>query len=514
VTEVLWILNAYTVTFAGLLLFAGRLGDLFGHRRVFMFGLFWFALWALIVSFSTSPLMFILSRALQGIGAACTIPSAMALIATNHPAGPARTKAFAIFGAFGGLGAITGILLAGGLVVSIGWAWIFRVSAIAAFLLLGLSYFVIPGDSSVERGEEGRPRVDFLGALTGTLGVTGIVYYISTGVGYGWASPKTLPVLVVSVLLLAAFLVIEARVQSPLMPLRVWKVKSFTTSVVLAFVSMAKFQGIVYYSNMVFQEIYQWTPIQTALGFLVHALFSVLIFPIIGQILPRLPLKPLILTGFLLRSITALMLSFVTKDTSYFSIPFPAFILHVFGMVFTLLPLQITAIRDAENQDQGLVGALFSMGLQLGAPFGIAILNVIAISVNGNSSDAVVVRGGGGGGGGGGEVLMKGFRVVFFAIMGMGLFAFLLALVILPWDKPVCPCDDDVVSGDDSDLQEGEEEGEKAVARAVMDEREAAGVLVIVGEDCDDASSVGSRPEWLSRASQDLERGHRHHRSI
>lgn len=372
---------------------------------------------------------------------------------------------------------------------------------------------MIPGGLRVEREEEGRPRVDFLGALTGPLGVIGIVYYISTGVEYRWASPKTLPVLVVGVLLVVAFLFIEAHVQFPLMPLRVWNNKSFTTSVVLAFVSTAKFQGIVYYSNMIFQEIYQWSPIQTALGFLVHALLSVIIFPIIGRILPRLPLKPLILTGFLFRSITALMLSFVTKDTSYFSIPFPAFILHVFGMVFSLFPIQITAIRDAENQDQGLVGALYSTGLQLGGPFGIAVLNVIAISVNGDSSDAVMVRGGGGGGGG--EVLMKGFRVAFFAIMGMGLFAFLLALVILPWDKPACPCGDDVVVEDDSEPEVGEEEGEdKSVAKAIMEEREAATVLVIVGEDSDDASSMGNRPEWLCRASQDLERGHRHHRSI
>ncbi|KAF9084500.1 hypothetical protein BGX29_002535, partial [Mortierella sp. GBA35] len=107
VPEVLWILNAYTISFAGLLLVSGRLGDLFGHRRMFMIGLFWFALWALVVSFSTSPIMFILARALQGMGAAGTVPTAMALIATNYPAGPERTKAFSIFGAFGGLGAVT-----------------------------------------------------------------------------------------------------------------------------------------------------------------------------------------------------------------------------------------------------------------------------------------------------------------------------------------------------------------------------------------------------------------------
>ncbi|KAK3809790.1 MAG: major facilitator superfamily domain-containing protein [Linnemannia elongata] len=425
VPQVLWILNAYTISFAGLLLVSGRLGDLFGHRRMFMFGLFWFALWALIVSFSTSPIMFILARALQGMGAAATVPTAMALIATTYPAGPERTKAFSIFGAFGGLGAVTGILLAGGLIASIGWQWIFRISAIAAFILLGISYIVIP--ISAPKAE--KPKIDYLGAITATIGVTGIVYYISTGVEYGWADPKTLPIFVVALALIALFIFIESRVQSPMMPLRIWKLKSFTTSVVLAFVSMAKFQGIIYYANMTFQEVYQWTPIQTALGFLVHSLLAMVVFTILGRMLPRLPLKPLILTGFLLRSGTALMFSFVNEHTNYWALPFPAFIIHIFGVGLSLLPIQITAVRDAENKDQGLVGALYNTGLQLGAPFGLAILNVIAISTNGNTGGAVR----------GGPALAKGFHNAFYAMIAMGLFGFLLAFVILPWDKPVRP---------------------------------------------------------------------------
>ncbi|OAQ23290.1 MFS general substrate transporter [Linnemannia elongata AG-77] len=426
VTEVLWIINAYTITFAGLLLFSGRLGDLIGHRRMFMFGLFWFALWALVVSFSTFPIMFILSRALQGMGAASTIPTAMALIATNYPAGPERTKALSIYGAFGGLGAVTGLLLAGGLIASLGWQWIFRISAIAAFVLLVLSYFTIP----LTPPKDEKPKVDFLGAITATLGVTGIVYYIATGVDYGWGSAKTIPIFVVALVLIGSFVLIESRVQTPLMPLRVWKVKSFTTSVVLAFVSMAKSQGSIYYANMVFQEVYQWNALQTALGFLVHALLAIVVFGALGRILPRMPLKPLIMAGFLLRCVTALMFSFVTEHTSYFALPFPAFIIHIFGIGLSHLPIQITAVRDAENEDQGLVGALYNTGLQLGAPFGIAILNVIVISTNGNAG-ADSVRGG--------PALMKGFRNAFYAMVAMGLFGFFLALVILPWDKPVRP---------------------------------------------------------------------------
>ncbi|KAF9919707.1 hypothetical protein FBU30_010647 [Linnemannia zychae] len=425
VPQVLWILNAYTISFAGLLLVSGRLGDLFGHRRMFMFGLFWFALWALVVSFSTSPIMFILARALQGMGAAATVPTAMALIATTYPPGPERTKAFSIFGAFGGLGAVTGILLAGGLIASIGWEWIFRISAIGAFILFAISFIIIP----ITPPKTERVKIDYLGAITATIGITAIVYYIITGIEYGWADAKTLPIFIVGLALIALFIFIESRVQAPLMPLRIWKIKSFTTSTTLAFVSMAKFQGIIYYANMTFQEIYQWTALKTALGFLVHSLLAVVVFTTLGRVLPRLPLKPLIMVGFLLRAATALMFSFVNEHTSYWALPFPAFIIHIFGVGLSLLPIQITAVRDAENKDQGLVGALYNTGLQLGAPFGLAILNVIAISTNGNTNGAVR----------GGPALAKGFHNAFYAMIAMGIFGFLLALAILPWDKPSRP---------------------------------------------------------------------------
>ncbi|KAG0088297.1 hypothetical protein BGZ93_010492 [Podila epicladia] len=421
--EALWILNAYTITFAGLLLVSGRLGDLFGHRRMFMFGLFWFTLWALVVSFSTSPIMFILARALQGMGAAATVPTAMALIAINYPPGPERTKAFSVFAAFGGLGAVTGILLAGGLISSIGWEWIFRISAIVGAFLLVLGFITIP---EAPRKAE-KPKVDFVGAIMATLGVTGVVYYISTGVEEGWAHAKTLPVLIAGIALLIGFVFLESKVNSPLMPLRIWKSRTFSASFVLAFISFGSFQGVIYYVNMVFQQVYGWGTLKTAVGFLVHALLAIVVFTALGRVLPRLPLKPIILTGFLLRCVTALMFAFVTQNTSYWHIAFPALIIHIFGVGFSQLPIQLTAVRDAANADQGLVGALYNTGLQLGAPFGIAILNVISLSTNG--SDNSEVRGG--------PALMKGYKNAFFAILAMTLFAFVVTLVILPWDKPV-----------------------------------------------------------------------------
>ncbi|KAF9337389.1 hypothetical protein BG006_005016 [Podila minutissima] len=425
IAQLPWIINAYTIAFAGLLLFCGRLGDLFGHRRTFMFGLFWFSTWSLVVSFSTSPLMFILARALQGIGAACTIPTAVALIAITYPPGPERTKAFSIFGAFGGLGAVCGILLAGGLISSIGWKWIFRISSIGGFILLVLAFLAIP----VAPPKAEKPKIDFLGAAAATLAVTGIVYYITMGVEDGWADAKTLPVLIAGLALLVAFYFIESRVESPIMPFRIWRHRNFSTSVLLAFVSMGMFQGYIYYVNLTFQEVYGWSAIKTAVGFLAHALMAVVVFSILGRVLPRLTLKPIIIIGFLLRAGAGLMFSFVNENTSYWRLPFPSLIVHVFGVGFTMLPLQITAVRDAANKDQGLVGAIYNTGLQLGAPFGLAIFNVISLSTNGNArpTDGSVRMG---------PEVMKGYKNALLAMMAFGIFGAILAAIILPWDKP------------------------------------------------------------------------------
>ncbi|KAF9428112.1 hypothetical protein BGZ94_003346 [Podila epigama] len=485
-----WIINSYTIAFAGLLLVAGRLGDLYGHRLMFLFGLFWFSLWALIVSFSTSPIMYIIARALQGVGAASTIPTAVALIATTYPPGPERTKAFSIFGAFGGLGAVCGILLAGGLVSSIGWEWIFRVSSIGGFILLVVGFLAIP--DSPPNTE--KPSIDFLGSAAATLGVTGIVYYITMGVEDGWANAKTLPVLLVGLALLVAFYFIETHVAAPIMPFRVWKHRTFSTSVVLAFVSMGMFQGYIYYVNLTFQEVYKWSAIKTALGFLVHALLAVVVFATLGRVLPRLPLKPIIILGFIIRAGAGLIFSFVDESKSYWQLAFPSLIVHVFGVGFTMLPLQITAVRDAENKDQGLVGAIYNTGLQLGAPFGLAIFNVISLSTNKNShSGEGPIQGG--------ANVMKGYSNALLAMMGFGIFAAILAAIILPWDKRGRPAaaaaaanasgDGDNVQDKDVDLELGA--SAEATTGMPVDIEALDGTTEKQGGSVDDLSTIASQ---------------------
>ncbi|KAF8972798.1 hypothetical protein BGZ46_010076 [Entomortierella lignicola] len=422
-----WLISSYALSFGGLLLIAGRMGDLFGHRRVFLSGLFWFGLWSMINGFSRSPIMLCISRAFQGMGAAAQIPTALALIAIKYPAGKARTQALSVFGAIGAMGAVTGLLLSGALTSTIGWQWIFYISAILSAILFVIGVFAIPNASGLH-GES--PRIDVGGAFT----VTG-------GVETGWASAKTLPVLCVGIVLLAIFIMIEKRISYPIMPFHIWKHRAFAVSFMLIFIMQAAFQGYLYYSTLIFQEVLGYSIMRTSLSYLVHGLSGIVIYSILGKFLPKLPLKPFIALGFICLACSAIMFSFVTETSTYWVLPFLAMIVNVFGLGLVMLPAQITALRDASDVDQGVVGAIYNVGLQIGAPFGLAILTVISGKLNGEIP---------------GPERMHGYK---YSLIGVAVFAaigLVLTLIFLPHVKPSTstetPSLEEGVFGNEKDL--------------------------------------------------------------
>ncbi|KAG0208368.1 hypothetical protein BGX28_000662 [Mortierella sp. GBA30] len=421
VSQQQWLISSYALSFGGLLLIAGRMGDLFGHRRVFLSGLFWFGLWSLVNGFSKSPVMLCISRALQGMGAAAQIPTALALIAIKYPAGKARTRALSVFGAIGAMGAVTGLLLSGALTSTIGWQWIFFLSAIMSAILFVLGFFAIPQVPGLHGVD---PKVDVGGSITATGGIVCVIYYISSGVETGWASAKTLPVLCIGIVLLAIFIVIEKRISYPIMPFHIWKHKAFTTSFILIFIMQAAFQGFLYYSTLIFQEVLGYSIIRTSLSFLVHGLTAIVVYSVLGKFLPRLPLKPIICAGFMFIAASAAIFAFVTSDSIYWLKPFLALIANVFGLGFVMLPAQITALRDAADDDQGVVGAIYNIGLQIGGPFGLAILTVISGKLNGQNPDLP------------GADRMYGYKYALLGDMGFALLGLVLTIFFLPHVKP------------------------------------------------------------------------------
>ncbi|KAF9194415.1 hypothetical protein BGZ50_006331 [Haplosporangium sp. Z 11] len=386
-----------------------------------MHWLLWFAIFSLLNGFSTSPVMLCISRAFQGIGAAAQIPTALALIAIKYPVGEARTRALSIFSAIGGMGAVTGLLLSGALTSTIGWQWIFYISAIMSGILFLLGFFAIP-DTPGLHGES--PKVDVGGAVTATGGIVCVIYYISSGVETGWASAQTLPVLCVGIVLLGIFIMLEKRISYPIMPFHIWKHRAFTVSFILIFTMQAAFQGFLYYSTLIFQEVLGYSIMRTSLSYLVHGLSAIVVYSVMGRFLPRLPLKPIIAAGFVFLGCSALMFAFVTSTSVYWILPFLALIVNVFGLGFVMLPVQITALRDAADDDQGIVGAIYNVGLQIGAPFGLAILTVISGKLNGEIKAAP------------GPERMHGYKYALIGDMVLAVLGFVLTVFFLPHVKP------------------------------------------------------------------------------
>ncbi|CAO3566145.1 unnamed protein product [Mortierella alpina] len=438
-----WIMSSYIVTFGGFLLLAGRVGDMYGHRNVFLAGQVWFGLWSIVISFSTSPVMFCITRALQGIGASMSVPTALGLIATTFPAGPKRTGALSVFGGFGAAGAVVGLLLAGALISAMTWNWIFRFSGILSFVLFILGYLAIPFTAPKGLQDKAK-KIDVAGALTATSSLICIIYYISTGSASGWASVQTLPVLAAGLVLLGLFLWIEARlVANPIMPFRIWRLPSFSSAFVAILFLQGQFQGFVYFSTLIFQNIMGYSSMQTALAFLAHSIATIALFTALGKILPRFKrFKPFILTGFVFRSVAAIMFAFVHSSTSYWTLPFLGLMVHVIGLGTSLLPAQITALKDAKNEDQGVVGALYSTGLQIGAPFGLAIVTAISensVKMDDAAGDATAAK----------DLLMKSYRNGLFGVAALGVLGLMVSAILLP-SKPKDP----VVDSASSELKE------------------------------------------------------------
>jgi len=353
-----------------------------------------------------------------------SVPTALGLITTTFPAGPKRTKALSIFSGFGALGAVVGLLIAGAFISSIGWAWIFRFSAIFSFILFFLGLIAIP--TKLKAGKDldaPKKKIDVAGALTATVGMICIIYYISTGSGTGWASVQTLPVLAAGLVLLGLFAWIELRwVDQPIMPFRIWRLRNFTSAFVAILFLQGQFQGFCYYATLIFQNIFGYDSIHTALAFLAHSLFAIVTFTVLGKVLPKFKqLKPFILTGFCFRCVAALMFAFVSTTNSYWGLPFCGLLVHVIGLGTSLLPTQIIALKDAKNEDQGVVGALFSMGLQLGSPLGLAI--VTAISENTVSMESTI---------GNKDLLLKSYRNGLLGVVGLGVLGFIISAFMLP----------------------------------------------------------------------------------
>src|SRR4051794_20963638 len=255
-TSLSWVLNAYTLTFGGLLLLGGRIGDILGRRRTFQIGIALFSVASLLGGFSQNSGTLLAFRALQGVGGALASPTALALITSNFEEGDERNRAFGVFAAVSGSGAAIGLLLGGVLTQWASWRWVFFVN-----VPIGIAIFML-APMFINESERRPGKFDVSGAATSTLGMTGLVYGFINAAQHGWAKPTTLLSFAAAAVLLVAFFVIERRTAEPITPLHLFKDRNrASTYVIMLFLAAALFSMFFFLTQFV-QEVLDYSPIK------------------------------------------------------------------------------------------------------------------------------------------------------------------------------------------------------------------------------------------------------------
>ncbi|MFC9293545.1 MFS transporter [Streptomyces sp. NPDC057011] len=371
-----WTVTAYALTFGGLLLLGGRVGDVLGLKRSLMIGVIGFSLASAIGGAATTPGMLVGARAAQGVFAALIAPSTLSLISSTFTVPAERAKAFGIFTAISMSGGATGLILGGALTDYLDWRWCFYINIFfaAAILIGGYLALVNP-----ERNRD--TKLDVPGAILATAGMLALIYGLGEGGSQGWDSPVILGALGGAVVLLGAFVLVQHRSERPLLPLRVLTNRNsggaFLAMSISAFCMLGMFLGMTYQ----LQSVMGYSPFKTGLAFLAYIVTAaVYSTKVASKLLLRLRPNVMIAAGLVISAIGLLVLTRLTPDSGYLTGVFPALILFGLGVGNLAVPVFQTAMAAAEPRDAGIVSAVVNTSQQVGGSVGAALLNTVSTS--------------------------------------------------------------------------------------------------------------------------------------
>ncbi|MER6130778.1 MFS transporter [Streptomyces sp. NPDC001815] len=372
-----WVITAYALAFGGLLLFGGRIADLWGRKRTFVTGLIGFAGASALGGAATNEAMLLGSRALQGAFGALLAPAALSLLAVMFTDAKERAKAFGIYGAIAGGGGAVGLILGGVLTEYMDWRWTFFVNIPFAIVAALGAYFVI----REPQGGRNRSPLDIPGVVLSTLGLVALVYGFTRAESEGWSDSVTIGMFVASVVLLAAFVVTESKVKAPLLPLRVITERNrggIYLSLGLAIIAMF---GLFLFLTYYLQIVKGFSPVKTGFAFLPMIAGMIVGSTQIGtRLMTRVPPRMLMAPGFLVAAVGMLLLTQLEIGTSYAGVILPAMVLLGLGMGTAFMPAMSLATQGVEPRDAGVASAMVNTSQQVGGAIGTALLNTIAAS--------------------------------------------------------------------------------------------------------------------------------------
>jgi EmrB/QacA subfamily drug resistance transporter len=413
-----WVISGYALTFGGFLLLGGRTGDLLGRRRLFMLGLALFSICSLLCGLAVSAAMLIAARAAQGLAGAILSPSVFSIVSVTFREGSERNKALGILGAIAGSGAAIGVLLGGILTEYVGWEWIFFVN-----VPIGLGTLFLVRRLVRESHAEGLAQhFDAAGALTVTASLTLLVYGLTQSTNVGWSSAQTIGVLMASAALMAAFLVIETRSLSPLVPLGFFRRRTPAGANLIGFGLGTMVFGMFFLLSLYMQQVLGFSALKTGVGYLAVALVAVAASGIAQALVTKVGVKPVLTFGLVLLGAGLAYFTQVSVNGSYVGDLLPGFLVIGVGLGFAFVPVSIAALAGATGRDAGLASGLINTTQQIGGALGLAIMTTVATTRTDNLLAEGVEPP---------EALTKGFSIAFWVGVAFAAIAVVTTLVAL-----------------------------------------------------------------------------------
>jgi EmrB/QacA subfamily drug resistance transporter len=415
-----WVVNAYVLTFGGFLLLGGRIADLLGRRRVFMGGLILFAVASLAGGLAQSEGQLIAARAVQGLGAAILSPAALSIVTTTFRDGAERNKALGVWGAVAGSGGAAGVLLGGVLTDGLGWEWVLWVNVPIGVAAAALAPALIAESRSTSETR----HFDVAGAVTITAGLSLLVYALVDAVDAGWGSGQTIGLLAAAAVLIAVFVAIERRSAAPLVPFRIFRLRTLTGANVVGLLVGASLFSMFFFISLYMQQVLDYSAIEAGLSYLPLSIAIILSAGIASQLVTKLGYKPVLATGIVFVGAGLLWFSQVSVGGSFAGDILGPSLLAAVGLGLSFVPVTIAAVAGVEEREAGLASGLINTAQQVGGALGLALLATVA-----NSRTESVLESGSGPGGI--EALNEGFQSAFLAGSGLALLGVAATLTLI-----------------------------------------------------------------------------------
>ena len=414
-----WVVNAYTLFFGGFLLLGGRLSDLLGRRRMFIWGMVLFAAASFAGGIAQSDVWLVVARAVQGLGAAIVSPAALSIITTTFTEGAERNRALGVGGAVAGSGGAAGVLLGGILTETLGWEWVLFVNT-----PIGIAAALLAPRLLGESRDASSPSFDFAGAISVTAGLALLVYTLVDANDAGWGSTQTLVLGAISLVLLAAFLVIEARRRYPLMPFSIFRLRTLRGANVVALLTGMSLFSMFFFISLYMQQVLRYEPLTAGVAYLPLALVIIVSAGVASQLVTRVGFKPTLIVGMLLVAGGLVWFGQVSAPGGTYlgDILFPSLLAAV-GLGFAFVPQTIASVTGTRPDEAGLASGLINTSQQVGGALGLAVLATVAtgrtddVIASGERNPAVA--------------LTEGFQDAFLAGAGLALLGALLAAILI-----------------------------------------------------------------------------------